>query len=281
MCLDRKPFITVLKLISIVILAALIIAVIVKGTEFLTSQDHDQKKQYIHQVKAGLNSLCRPCPWPSSHGDWKLDSGNCYFFSKYKKNWVEFVNTCKYMGAQPVVIKSNEEQELVKLTQYLKEMAKLEDFLELNHKYWKRFLTVALVVTITTSLLLFQVDGYPGHELFISVLKFTSIVILTALLIAILVKERLCRPCPWMPFGRDRSLFQRNCYFFSKYKRNWTESVKACKYIGAQLLVIKSNEEQSFLNGTSKKKGNSWMGLSYNNKESKWQWVDGSPLQGR
>lgn len=152
-------------------------------------------------------------------------------------------------------------------------------------------------------------EGCPGREHFITVLKLISIVILAALLIAILVKgtevlrsqghgqekqyihqkldqlkavlKRLCRPCPWIPFGVNRSLFQRNCYFFSKYKRNWTESVKACKYIGAQLLVIKSNEEQSFLNGTSKKKGNSWMGLSYNRKESKWQWVNGSPLQGR
>eukprot|EP00073_Rattus_norvegicus_P039472 XP_008767241.2 PREDICTED: CD209 antigen-like protein A [Rattus norvegicus] len=150
-CLDRKPFITVLKLISIVLLAALIIAVIVKGTEFLTSQDYDQQKENIHQkldqVKAGLKHLCRPCPW-----------------------------------------------------------------------------------------LLFQ---------------------------------------------GDQSLFQRNCYFFSISKKNWMESVKACKYMGAQLVVIKSNEEQSFLQGISKKKGNFWMGLSYNNKESKWQWVDGSPLQGR
>lgn len=151
MCLDRKPFITVLKLISVVLLAALIIAVIVKGTEFLTSQDYDQQKQNIHQkldqVKAGLKHLCRPCPW-----------------------------------------------------------------------------------------LLFQ---------------------------------------------GDQSLFQRNCYFFSKSKKNWMESVKACKYMGAQLVVIKSNEEQSFLQGISKKKGNFWMGLLYNNKESKWQWVDGSQLQGR
>lgn len=110
MCPDRKPFITALKLISIVLLAALIIAIIVKGTEFLTYQDHDQQKQYIHQWKAGLNSLCLSCPWLSLQGYWKLDSGNCYFFSKYKKNWVESVKACTYMGAQPVVIKSNEQQ---------------------------------------------------------------------------------------------------------------------------------------------------------------------------
>ena len=32
----------------------------------------------------------------------------------------------------------DKDKELVKLTQYLKEIAKLDDFLELNHKYWER-----------------------------------------------------------------------------------------------------------------------------------------------
>ncbi|XP_008819878.1 ubiquitin-like domain-containing CTD phosphatase 1 [Nannospalax galili] len=33
------------------------------------------------------------------------------------------------------------DKELLKLTQYLKEIAKLDDFLELNHKYWERYLS--------------------------------------------------------------------------------------------------------------------------------------------
>ncbi|XP_063125397.1 ubiquitin-like domain-containing CTD phosphatase 1 isoform X2 [Rattus norvegicus] len=35
----------------------------------------------------------------------------------------------------------DKDKELVKLTQYLKEIAKLDDFLELNHKYWERYLS--------------------------------------------------------------------------------------------------------------------------------------------
>jgi ubiquitin-like domain-containing CTD phosphatase 1 len=35
----------------------------------------------------------------------------------------------------------DKDKELVKLTQYLKEIAKLDDFLELNHKYWERCLS--------------------------------------------------------------------------------------------------------------------------------------------
>ncbi|XP_063086794.1 ubiquitin-like domain-containing CTD phosphatase 1 isoform X3 [Cavia porcellus] len=35
----------------------------------------------------------------------------------------------------------DKDKELLKLTQYLKEIAKLDDFLELNHKYWERYLS--------------------------------------------------------------------------------------------------------------------------------------------
>uniref|UniRef100_A0A8C9NZA2 C-type lectin domain-containing protein n=1 Tax=Spermophilus dauricus TaxID=99837 RepID=A0A8C9NZA2_SPEDA len=85
--------------------------------------------------------------------------------------------------------------------------------------------------------------------------------------------DRLCRPCPW-----DWTFFQGHCYFFSKSQRNWHDSVTACQEVGAQLVVIKSAEEQSFLQLTTKKRGHTWMGLSDLNKEATWHWVDGSPL---
>ncbi|XP_047387894.1 CD209 antigen-like protein E [Sciurus carolinensis] len=85
--------------------------------------------------------------------------------------------------------------------------------------------------------------------------------------------DRLCRPCPW-----DWTFFQGNCYFFSKSQRNWHDSVTACQEEGAQLVIIKSAEEQSFLQQTSKNKGSTWMGLSDQNQEATWHWVDGSPL---
>ncbi|VTJ81540.1 Hypothetical predicted protein [Marmota monax] len=85
--------------------------------------------------------------------------------------------------------------------------------------------------------------------------------------------DRLCRPCPW-----DWTFFQGNCYFFSKSQRNWHDSVTACQEVGAQLVVIKSTEEQSFLQQTSDIQGSAWLGLSDLNKEGAWYWVDGSPL---
>ncbi|XP_052610632.1 CD209 antigen-like protein B [Peromyscus californicus insignis] len=87
---------------------------------------------------------------------------------------------------------------------------------------------------------------------------------------------RLCRPCPW-----DWTFLLGNCYFFSKSQRNWNNAVKACQEVEAQLVIIESDEEQTFLQQTSKAKGPTWMGLSDLKKEATWLWVDGSPLSSR
>ncbi|XP_028713175.1 CD209 antigen-like protein C [Peromyscus leucopus] len=137
-----------------------------------------------------------------------------------------------------------------------------------------------------------------------TILQLISLVLLAALLVAVLVKgsdvsssqeheqqqvkqdihqeldqlkaglDRLCRPCPW-----DWTLFQGNCYFFSTFQQNWKDSMFACEEVGAQLVVIKSHEEQSFLQRTSKKIGYVWMGLSDIKQEGKWVWLDNSPLK--
>uniref|UniRef100_A0A2K6KYX6 CD209 molecule n=1 Tax=Rhinopithecus bieti TaxID=61621 RepID=A0A2K6KYX6_RHIBE len=86
--------------------------------------------------------------------------------------------------------------------------------------------------------------------------------------------ERLCRPCPW-----EWTFFQGNCYFMSNSQRNWHDSITACQEVGAQLVVIKSAEEQNFLQLQSSRSNRfTWMGLSDLNQEGTWQWVDGSPL---
>ncbi|XP_052023696.1 CD209 antigen-like protein B isoform X3 [Apodemus sylvaticus] len=88
--------------------------------------------------------------------------------------------------------------------------------------------------------------------------------------------DSLCRLCPW-----DWTFFNGNCYFFSKSQRDWHSSITACQDMEAQLVIIKSHEEQSFLQQTSKKNGYTWMGLSDLNKEGEWYWLDGSPLSDR
>ncbi|XP_026270742.1 CD209 antigen-like protein C [Urocitellus parryii] len=144
--------------------------------------------------------------------------------------------------------------------------------------------------------------GFLGHGHIPLVLKLLSLMLLAGILMAVLVKvskvshfyeqkrskqediyqeltqaeaemDCLCRPCPW-----DWTFFQGHCYFFSKSQRNWNDSVTACQEVGAHLVIIKSAEEQNFLQLTSKNKGSTWMGLSDLNKEGTWLWVDGSPL---
>ncbi|GAB1292949.1 CD209 antigen-like protein E [Apodemus speciosus] len=85
--------------------------------------------------------------------------------------------------------------------------------------------------------------------------------------------DLLCRPCSW-----DWMHFHGNCYFFSITKRNWSDSLIACKEVGAQLIIIESDEEQAFLQKMYMIKGHLWIGLSDIKQEGSWQWVDGSPL---
>ncbi|XP_028635561.1 CD209 antigen-like protein D isoform X1 [Grammomys surdaster] len=87
------------------------------------------------------------------------------------------------------------------------------------------------------------------------------------------VHDGLCQPCP-----RDWTFFSGSCYFFSKSQRNWHNSITACQKLGAQLVIIETDEEQTFLQQTSKAKGPTWMGLSDLHNEATWHWVDGSPL---
>nr|XP_040146474.1 CD209 antigen-like protein A isoform X2 [Ictidomys tridecemlineatus] len=61
--------------------------------------------QELTQLKAGVDRLCRPCPW-----DWTFFQGHCYFFSKSQRNWHDSVTACQEEGAQLVVINSAEEQ---------------------------------------------------------------------------------------------------------------------------------------------------------------------------
>ncbi|XP_042549904.1 CD209 antigen-like protein C [Dipodomys spectabilis] len=145
-----------------------------------------------------------------------------------------------------------------------------------------------------------QYLGYQNQSCLLLVLQLVSITLLVGLLVAILLqdshdftsqeKERiyqdlielkagvdhLCRPCPW-----DWTFFQGNCYFLSKTQGNWNYSVTACQEVGAQLVIIKSDDEQGFLVEISKHKHPSWIGFSDVRQEGNWLWLDGSPLTQR
>uniref|UniRef100_A0A3B5BG28 C-type lectin domain-containing protein n=1 Tax=Stegastes partitus TaxID=144197 RepID=A0A3B5BG28_9TELE len=80
--------------------------------------------------------------------------------------------------------------------------------------------------------------------------------------------EKTC-PAGW-------SMFTSTCYLLSQESGSWDEGRKDCKGQGADLVVINSPEEQTFL--SMFKRGHTWIGLNDKEKEGTWTWVDGTPL---
>ncbi|XP_036000718.1 C-type lectin domain family 4 member A-like [Fundulus heteroclitus] len=104
------------------------------------------------------------------------------------------------------------------------------------------------------------------------------IAILVAVIIALAVNET-CQKCEagWELHGGK-------CYKFSTRKSSWNESRDSCKDLGGDLVKIDSREEQMFLFGRLSNfmeddlKDMFWIGLTDSEKEGRWLWVDGSPL---
>ncbi|XP_028992577.2 CD209 antigen-like protein C isoform X1 [Betta splendens] len=81
-------------------------------------------------------------------------------------------------------------------------------------------------------------------------------------------QNKVC-PAGWKKFGCS-------CYHVSSQSGSWTKGREECRKSGADLVVVDSAEEQTFLTKLTKQE--SWIGLSDSDKEGTWKWVDGSPL---
>ncbi|XP_034044211.1 CD209 antigen-like protein E [Thalassophryne amazonica] len=72
------------------------------------------------------------------------------------------------------------------------------------------------------------------------------------------------------------SSFSNSFYYVSSEKKSWEDSRQACKDRDADLVIINSKEEQEFINSLNPMYW--WIGLSDQDEEGVWKWVDGTVL---
>ncbi|XP_036790035.1 C-type lectin domain family 4 member M-like [Oncorhynchus mykiss] len=82
--------------------------------------------------------------------------------------------------------------------------------------------------------------------------------------------EKVC-PRGWKKLGS-------RCYYVSTEKKSWEESRQDCRYRGADLVVIKNQEQQTFVNWLCGVKNYVWIGLTDSVSEGTWKWVDYTTL---
>ncbi|XP_017317247.1 CD209 antigen-like protein D isoform X2 [Ictalurus punctatus] len=71
--------------------------------------------------------------------------------------------------------------------------------------------------------------------------------------------------------------FRSSLYYRSTEEKSWTQSRQDCRGRGADLVIIKSREEQDFIEMLRRGKS-AWIGLSDRDTEAVWKWEDGTPL---
>ncbi|XP_026074860.1 asialoglycoprotein receptor 1-like [Carassius auratus] len=68
--------------------------------------------------------------------------------------------------------------------------------------------------------------------------------------------------------------YQLSFYYMSNETRSWTESRRYCTERGADLIIINNKEENDFVK-TMFDKTTVYIGLTDNEVEGRWKWVDG------
>ncbi|XP_007935397.1 C-type lectin domain family 4 member D [Orycteropus afer afer] len=83
-----------------------------------------------------------------------------------------------------------------------------------------------------------------------------------------------CCPVGWRAF-------QSNCYIFLNDNKTWAESVSNCTGMGANLVTIRTEAEQNFIIKFLDRQLSYFLGLTDQNTEGQWYWVDGTPFNPR
>ncbi|XP_038174557.1 C-type lectin domain family 4 member A-like [Arvicola amphibius] len=86
-----------------------------------------------------------------------------------------------------------------------------------------------------------------------------------------LLKDKVWSCCPkdWKPFSS-------HCYFIPADSASWSESEEKCSSMGAHLMVVRSREEQDFINKILRCNAAYFIGLR-DPGHRQWRWVDQTP----
>ncbi|XP_010383359.2 CD209 antigen isoform X5 [Rhinopithecus roxellana] len=274
-CLGHGPL--VLQLLSFTLLAGLLVQVS-KVPSSLSQSKQDAIYQNLTQLKAAVSDLPEKSKQQEIYQELtrlKAAVGELPEKSKLQEIYQELTRLKAAVGDLPEKSKQQEiYQELTRLKAAVDELPEKSKLQEIYQELSRLKAAVGDLPEKSKQEEIYQkltqlkaaVDGLPDRskqqEIYQELIQLKAAV------------ERLCRPCPW-----EWTFFQGNCYFMSNSQQNWHDSITACQEVGAQLVVIKSAEEQNFLQLQSSRSNRfTWMGLSDLNQEGTWQWVDGSPL---
>ncbi|XP_078061285.1 C-type lectin domain family 4 member A-like isoform X2 [Mustelus asterias] len=79
-------------------------------------------------------------------------------------------------------------------------------------------------------------------------------------------------PCGW-------KVHNQSCYRISKTKINWDAAKRKCEYLNSHLLIIDTQQEESFVIQSMPDKEIQYLiGLTDRGNEGNWSWVDGTPV---
>ncbi|NWR56758.1 CLC2E protein, partial [Bucorvus abyssinicus] len=105
----------------------------------------------------------------------------------------------------------------------------------------------------------------------------SSVLLLNAVALSMTVQAFQPRPQPCSRCPFDWIGYRRKCYYFSEAEGNWASSQDNCSALGASLAMLDGVEDLSFV---MRYKGISehWIGLSRENEEQPWSWLNRSRL---
>ncbi|XP_061871328.1 hepatic lectin-like [Colius striatus] len=86
-------------------------------------------------------------------------------------------------------------------------------------------------------------------------------------------RDILLFPCG--PSSREWEYFGGKCYYFSLSRTSWHEAKARCEEMHSHLAVIDSHAKQNFVTFRTRNE-RFWIGLTDENAEGEWEWVDGT-----